>query len=138
MNTQFETPTQAPVKADRPWSKRVTYKSGKTPQGFAAAATPEQVSAGFSYYDSQAAQKIEMTEFVGFVVATLSGVSGTVPDGSRYINYFSSLVYDTRTDPIRVFMQGAERPITQGIYKELDLPAGVNYTQYLMMCIILR
>lgn len=132
MNTEFETPSQAPVKADRPWTKRVTYKSGKTPPGFAAAATPEQVSAGFSFYDSNAGQKVEMKEWVGFVVATLSGVSGTVPDGTRYINYFSSLVYDTRIDPIRVFMQGADRPIATGIYKNLSLPAGVNYTQYLI------
>lgn len=130
MNTEFETPSQAPVKADRPWTKRVTYKSGKTPPGFAAAATPEQVSAGFSFYDSNAGQKVEMKEWLGFVVATLSGVSGTVPDGTRYINYFSSLVYDTRTDPIKVFMQGADRPIAAGIYKNLRLPAGVNYTQY--------
>jgi len=132
MNNEFEKPTQAPVKADRPWTRRITYKSGKTPAGFAAKATPADVSAGFSYYDTQAAQKVEVPEFVAFIVATLSGVSGTVPDGQKYVNYFSSLVYDTRTDPIRVFMQGAERPIAQGIYKQLDLPAGVNYTQHLI------
>ena len=132
MNNQFEQPTQAPVRADKPWTRRVTYKSGKTPAGFATKATPQDVSAGFSYYDTNTKQKVEMPEFVAFVVATLSGVSGTVPDGKGYVNYFSSLVYDTRTDPIRVFMQGADRPIAQGIYKQLDLPDGVNYSQYLI------
>ena len=71
-----------------------------------------------------------MKEWVGFVVATLSGVSGTVPDGTRYINHFSS--WFTTPAPTRSrFYAGAQiARIAAGIYKNLDLPAGVNYTQY--------
>lgn len=132
----FEQPTHAPVSSgnSRPWNFRLEYKSGKTPEGFASAALPEQVSAGFSYYDKEAGQTSRKESFTFFVVACLSGISGVTKDGDRYNNYYSTLVYDTRTQPMSVWMQGIERPIETGFYSELKpkMPQGVRFTQVLI------
>lgn len=136
MDNPFETPTQAPVGTgnSRPWLYRFEYKSGKTPEGFAKAATPDQVKAGFSYYDKENGQTIHRDTFTVFVVACLSGISGVTKDGDKYLNYYSTLVFDTRTQPMSVFMQGIERPIESGLYADLKpkMPQGVRFTQVLI------
>ena len=136
MQQDFEQPTHAPVSSggNRPWVRRLEYKSGKVPEGFAKQAVPEQAGAGFSYYDKESAQTVRRDSFTFFVVACLSGISGVTKDGDRYQNYYSSLVYDTRTQPLSVWMQGIERPIETGFYAELKpkMPQGVGFKQVLI------
>jgi len=133
MNDFLEAPTaqDAPKQTSSvPWTARVEYKSGKTPQGFAAAALPEQVNAGFSYYDKEAKQRVFLGAFTATIIAMTSGVQGTVPDGDRYINYWSNLVFDTRDQLIEVSRSGDPVvKVATGIYNQMkeDLPDGVGY-----------
>ena len=136
MQPQFEQPTNAPVSSggNRPWAIRLEYKSGKVSEGFAAGATPQQAKAGFSYYDKDAGQTVAVGEFTFYIVAALSGISGVTKDGDRYQNWYSSLVYDTRTQPISVWMQGVDRPVETGFYRDLKdkMPMGVGFRQVLI------
>lgn len=137
MNDFFEKPTpeDAPKGGSSyPWTKFLEYKSGKTPKSFAAAATPNDVNAGFSYYDKDAAQTVHLDKMAASIVAVLSGVQGTVPDGTRYNNYYSNLVQDTRTQQIEVRLGYGEQSVivASGIYNEFksELPQGVGYSKY--------
>lgn len=116
-----------------PWTKRINYKSGKTPEGFAANAEPEQVKAGFTYYDKDQKATFQVTSFTASIVAILSGVSGTVPNGARYDNYWSSLVQDTRSQKLSVYLGSGDNRvvIASGIYNQFkaSLPDGVGYTK---------
>jgi len=133
MNDFLETPTaqDAPKQQSNvPWTARVEYKSGKVPEGFAAAAIPDQAKAGFSYFDKEAKQRVSLGAFTATIVAMTSGVHGTVPDGDRYINYWSNLVFDTRDQLIEVSRSGDPVvKIATGIYNKMkqDLPDGVGY-----------
>lgn len=140
MDNFFEqpTPTDAPKGgASYPWVRFIEYKSGKTPAAFAADATPDQVKAGFSYYDKETQQTVHLEKFTGTIIAMLSGVQGTVPDGTRYINYHSNLVSDTRTQIIDVRMGYGESSvlIASGIYQDFkkDLPKDVGYSKYAIL-----
>jgi len=118
-----------------PWLKKIEYRSGKTPEGFAAAALPEQVKAGFIYYDKDQKATFQLTGFTASIVAILSGVSGTVPAGNnRYDNYWSSLVMDTRTQGLNVYLGSGDNRVTiaSGIYNtfKADLPDGVGYMKF--------
>jgi hypothetical protein len=121
-------------KSEAPWVKRIQYRSGKTPAGFAAAAEPEQVKAGFTYYDKDQKANFALTGFTASIVGILSGVSGTVPNGQRYDNYWSSLVEDTRTQKLAVFLGSGDNRVTvaSGIYNDFKagLPDGVGYMKY--------
>lgn len=126
--------TDAPsASSTAPWTKRINYKSGKTPEGFAATAEPEQVKAGFTYYDKDQGAKFQVTGFTASIVAILSGVSGTVPNGTRYDNYWSSLVQDTRSQKLSVYLGSGDNKvvIASGIYNDFKagLPDGVGYTK---------
>jgi hypothetical protein len=137
---QFEQPTQNDIPksgASYPWVRFIEYKSGKTPAAFAADANPEQVKAGFSYYDKDTQQTVHLEKFTGTIIAMLSGVQGTVPDGTRYINYHSNLVSDTRYQTIDVRMGYGENSVlvASGIYQDFkkDLPQGVGYAKYAIL-----
>lgn len=137
MDNFFEQPTQNDIPksgASYPWVRFIEYKSGKTPAAFAADASPEQVKAGFSYYDKETQQTVHLEKFTGTIIAMLSGVQGTVPDGARYINYYSNLVADTRYQIIDVRMVYGESSVlvASGIYQDFkkDLPQGVGYAKY--------
>ena len=130
----------APIaKSDAPWVKRIQYKSGKTPEGFADAALPEQVKAGFGYYDKEQQANFAIHGFTASIVAVLSGVSGTVPNGTRYDNYWSSLVQDTRSQKLAVFLGSGDSRVTvaSGIYNDFKagLPDGVGYMKYAVVYI---
>jgi hypothetical protein len=144
MTSDFESPTRDDIptrsSSEIPWSKRIEYKSGKTPQVFAADATPDKVKAGFSHYDKKAGAKVLHKNFTASIVAMTFGVSGTVQDGNYYVNYFSNLVFDTRTQPIEVFHfmksgdEWKKHVIASGFYNEFkgDLPDGVGYCKVLI------
>lgn len=136
MDFNSEAPTAPPPvqKLSYPWSQKIDYKSGKVAQAFALKAMPEDVKAGFSYYDRDAKTTVPMPAFRAIVVASLSGVSGTTKMGDQYVNYWSNLVKDTRTDVLEVKMQGADKPQYTGIYKDIkpEFPQGVSYTQVLI------
>lgn len=121
-------------KASAPWAKKIMYKSGKTPEGFAETAQPVQVKAGFSYYDKEQRAEVRVQGFTASIVAMLSGVSGTVPNGQRYDNYWSSLVQDTRMQKLSVFLGGGDNRVTiaSGIYNDFKagLPDGVGYAKF--------
>lgn len=123
----------APIStSSKPWVKQVEYKSGKTPEGFAATAQPENVKAGFTYYDKEQKANFQMTGFTASIVAVLSGVSGTVPAGNnKFYNYWSSFVADTRIQKLSVFLGSGENRVTiaSGIYNQFkdQLPDGVGY-----------
>ncbi len=123
----------APIsKSEKPWTKQIVYKSGKTPEGFAATAQPEQVKAGFTYYDKEQKANFQLTSFTASIVAVLSGVSGTVPAGNnKFYNYWSSFVADTRIQKLSVFLgSGNEKVVVaSGIYNQFkdQLPDGVGY-----------
>lgn len=126
-------------KSSAPWTKKVQYRSGKTPEGFAAQANPEQVKAGFTFYDKDQKVNLQLTGFTASLVAILSGVSGTVPNGSRYDNYWSSLVSDTRDQQLSVFLGSGDNRVTiaKGIYNQFkaDLPEGVGYMKFAVVYI---
>jgi hypothetical protein len=126
-------------KSTAPWTKKVQYRSGKTPEGFAAQAEPEQVKAGFTFYDKEQKVNLQLTGFTASIVAILSGVSGTVPNGSRYDNYWSSLVSDTRDQKLTVFLGSGDNRVTvaSGIYNRFkaELPEGVDYRKFAVMYI---
>jgi len=136
MNFQTDLPTAPPPSQKRiyPWQQRVNYKSGKVAQAFALQARPEDVKAGFSYYDNDIKENVAMPTFRAVVVASLSGVAGVTKDGDHYSNWFSNLVKDTRDDIIEVRCQGIDKPQYTGIYADIkpELPQGVSYTQVLI------
>ena len=139
-NNFFEQPTTNDIPksgAAYPWVRFIEYKSGKTPAAFAADATPDKVNAGFSYYDKDTQQTVHLEKLTATIVAVLSGVQGTIPDGSRYINYYSNLVQDTRTQTIDVRMGYGENSVlvASGIYQDFkkDLPQGVGYAKYAIL-----
>lgn len=136
MSFPTEAPTAPPPSSTKsyPWAHRVNYKSGKTPAGFATKAMPEDVKAGFSYFDNEAKQNVTFGTFNAVVVASLAGVAGVSKDGDKYYNYYSNLVDDTRTDLLEVRMQGIAQPIASGLYSQIKqaLPMGVGYTQVLI------
>lgn len=132
---QFDTPTEAPTASSgAPYTRFLNYKSGKTPEAFALSALPEQVKAGFSYYDKEAKQAVKVENFTACVVAVLSGVTGTVKNGEYYDNYYSNFVFDTRTELIKVRQFGIEKVLFSGLYRDFKdaLPQGVGYSQFLI------
>lgn len=140
----------APVQKNKaPWQRRVEYKSGKVQEAFAATATPAQIKAGFSYYDKEAKASIHLNGFTASIVAVLSGVSGTVPNGPRYDNYYSSLVQDTRIQKMAVYLGSGENKVlvAKGIYNDFkhELPNGVGYMKFAVcylheenMCVLME
>lgn len=134
MTDFFQDPTQADAPKQTstiPWQFKVDYKSGKTPEGFAKKAIPEDVNAGFSYYDKEQKQKFQLGKFTATIVAMTSGISGTVPDGDRYRNYWSNLVFDSRDQIIEVSTHNGDgfEKVAHGIYNDIKatLPNGVGY-----------
>lgn len=140
MEFEQEVPTAPPPSAqiNRPWMADIEYKSGKTQSGFAALATPDMVKAGFSYYDTTEKGRVSLTKFRAIVVASLAGVFGTTKDGERYVNYWSNLVSDTKTDALEVRISVISQPLFSGNYQadiKPYLPSGVSYTQVLVVYI---
>lgn len=135
----FEQPTEAPVAANTaPYVRYIQYKSGKTPEAFAKNAKPEDVKAGFSYYDKEAGQSVRLDKFTACVVAVVSGVTGTVRNGDYYDNYFSNYVFDTRIQVLNVRQRGIQKVLYSGLYNDIKggFPQGVGYTQFLIAYIV--
>ena len=128
---------ELPEQNNRPYSGYLEYKSGKTPATFAAQATPDQVNCGFSYYDKDRNTRHSLTAFRAIIVGQAFGVAGVTKLGDRFTNYYSNLVADTRTDPMRVFIRGINFPQYSGLYKDIKpaLPQGVGFQHYLCVYI---
>ena len=64
-------------------------------------------------------------------------MAGVTKLGDRFTNYYSNLVSDTRTDPMRVFIRGINFPQYSGLYKDIKpaLPQGVGFQHYLCVYI---
>ncbi len=141
MDFQFEKPTaeDAPKTISKPWAVKLEYRSGKTPEAYADQATPEKAKAGFTFYRSETAEKGYLPPFKCALLGVYSGVSGAVPNGTRFDNYWSNFVKDTRTDTIRVQLGSGENSVTvaEGLYNSFkaDLPTGVTYTKYAVVYI---
>lgn len=137
MDFQGNDNVSVPEQNSRPYQAYLEYRSGKTPASFAAQATPDQVSAGFSYYDKDANSRIGLTAFRAIIVGQAFGVAGVTKLGDRFTNYYSNLVADTRTDPMRVFIRGINFPQYSGLYKDIKpaLPQGVGFQHYLCVYI---
>lgn len=137
MDFQGNDNVSVPEQNSRPYTGYLEYRSGKTPASFAAQATPDQVSAGFSYYDKDANSRIGLTAFRAIIVGQAFGVAGVTKLGDRFTNYYSNLVADTRTDPMRVFIRGINFPQYSGLYKDIKpaLPQGVGFQHYLCVYI---
>ena len=128
---------QAPISgAISPWHYRLNYKSGKAPANFAAGATAEAAEAGFSYYDKDAGAKVRFNPSTFVVVDVLMGAGGTYKDGDNFINYYSNIVRNTQTQPIRIWAQGISKPIATGIYNDIkaSFPQGCKFQLY-MVCV---
>jgi hypothetical protein len=93
--------------ATKPWLYTVGYKSGKTPQAFAQAAKIEDVNGGFNYYDQNVGDRVKYDYFTAYIADIVYMVTGTVPDGDKYMNFYSNPVKDSRTQNVRVYMQGS-------------------------------
>lgn len=137
MDFNSDNAVQIPESNVRPFSGYLEYKSGKTPASFAQAALPEQVGAGFSYYDKESNTRIRLDKFRAIVIGHAFGIAGVTKLGDKYTNYRSNLVADTRTDPMRVFMAGVNHPQHEGLYKNIKplLPQGVGFQHYLAVYI---
>lgn len=136
MDFQFEKPTaeDAPKTIGKPWTVKLEYRSGKTPEAYADQASPEKAKAGFTFYRSETAEKGYLPPFKCALLGVYSGVSGAVPNGTRFDNYWSNFVKDTRTDTIRVQLGSGDNSVTiaEGIYNDFKhtLPTGVSYTKF--------
>lgn len=140
MDNNFEQPKAPPTgnSFTTPWDHRLTFKSGKVAQGIAAKIDPEDVKAGFSYYDKDAAQNVRLDQFTCIVVKVLAGVAGVTKEGDYYQNWYSNLVADTRSDILQVRVQGSDKVQFQGRYADFkaDLPSGVGYSLvFLIYCV---
>ena len=137
MDFQGNDNVNVPEQNSRPYTGYLEYRSGKTPASFAAQAQPDQVSAGFSYYDKDANTRIKLDAFRAIIVGQAFGVAGVTKLGDRFTNYYSNLVADTRTDPMRVFIRGINFPQYSGLYKDIKpaLPQGVGFQHYLCVYI---
>jgi hypothetical protein len=137
MNFEGNDNVNVPEQNSRPYTGYLEYRSGKTPASFAAQATPDQVSAGFSYYDRESNTRIKLDAFRAIIVGQAFGVAGVTKLGDRFTNYYSNLVADTRTDPMRVFIRGINFPQYSGLYKDIKpaLPQGVGFQHYLCVYI---
>ena len=137
MDFQGNDNVNVPEQNSRPYTGYLEYRSGKTPASFAAQAQPDQVSAGFSYYDRESNTRIKLDAFRAIIVGQAFGVAGVTKLGDRFTNYYSNLVADTRTDPMRVFIRGINFPQYSGLYKDIKpaLPQGVGFQHYLCVYI---
>lgn len=137
MNFEGNDNVSVPEQNSRPYTGYLEYRSGKTPASFAAQATPDQVSAGFSYFSKEENSRISLTAFRAIIVGQAFGVAGVTKLGDRFTNYYSNLVADTRTDPMRVFIRGINFPQYSGLYKDIKpaLPQGVGFQHYLCVYI---
>lgn len=136
MDFQFEKPTaeDAPKTISKPWAVKLEYRSGKTPEAYADQATPEKAKAGFTFYRKETSERGYLSPFKCALLGVYSGVSGAVPNGSRFDNYWSNFVRDTRTDTLVVKLGSGENSVTiaEGLYNDFkhELPSGVTYTKY--------
>lgn len=133
---EFETPQAEDLKTTngKPWTLKLEYKSGKVPQAFALKTSPEEVGAGFYFYRPETKEKGNISRFKCAIIGVYSGVGGAVPRGSRFDNYWSNFVKDTRTDIVKVQLGSGENSVTiaEGLYSDIkkDLPDGVSYKKF--------
>lgn len=99
-----------PSSGQIPWSFTAEYKSGKVQQAFADTCLPEQVKAGFSFYDYEARERVPLGAFTAYIVDIIYTVGGKEKDGDEYINYGSNPVFDSRNSPFSVFRRGDKHP----------------------------
>jgi hypothetical protein len=141
MDFEFEKPNSedAPKTIGKPWTVKLEYRSGKTPEAYVDQATPEKAKAGFTYYRPESGEKGYLGPFKCALLGVYSGVSGAIPNGTRFDNYWSNFVKDTRTDIIRVQLGSKENAVTiaEGIYNDFKhtLPTGVSYTKFAIVYI---
>ena len=141
MDFDFQKPTSedAPKTIGKPWTVKLEYRSGKTPEAYVDQATPEKAKAGFTYYRPESGEKGYFGPFKCALLGVYSGVSGAIPNGTRFDNYWSNFVKDTRTDIIRVQLGSKENAVTiaEGIYNDFKttLPTGVSYTKFAVVYI---
>jgi DNA-binding CsgD family transcriptional regulator len=136
MNFQPSETVSVPEQQGRPFRLFIEYKGGKTPSNFAATATAHQAGAGFSAYDKEAEQRIQFELPLDLIVIGQAfGVAGVTKVADRFEGYYSNIVRDTRTDIMRVFCRGINRPQHQGVYKDIkpQLPMGVGFQHYFIV-----
>jgi DNA-binding CsgD family transcriptional regulator len=136
MNFQPTDTVEVPEQQGRPFRLFIEYKGGKTPSNFAATATAHQAGAGFSAYDKEAEQRIQFELPLDLIVIGQAfGVAGVTKVADRFEGYYSNIVRDTRTDIMRVFCRGINRPQHQGVYKDIkpQLPMGVGFQHYFIV-----
>jgi hypothetical protein len=119
-DNEFETPQAAPTGAASPISRAIEYKPGKVPESYVKMSSPEIAKAGFRYWDSEAETLRFIENPVFYILARCSRVAGAIPDANdRYRNFFSNLVFDTRTDIISLREQGMKAPLYSGLFKDV-------------------
>jgi hypothetical protein len=118
-----------------PWAYQIDYKAGKTPQNYASDATPQKAGAKFYYYDKEMSEKVDFTLPATLIVCDiLSGLSGTIEENGRYSNFYSNKVRDSRSEAMRLYMSGIDRPLLTGVYSAIKptLPNGAHFQMYLL------
>lgn len=120
MNLEFETPTEAPKSGSgvsRFWRYEINFFAGKTPANLTRTTTAEASGACFRCYDTEAKQSFNETGLTFYVADVVEQIQGALPDGDRYINYFSNPVHDKREQPFSVRIKGIPKVQATGLHK---------------------
>lgn len=148
MNDFLQPPPQGaiPTQNENIPFKTLQWRSFRTPESYAnlsIAISPQGVvfdegffaknkaKVGFSYWDKETEQVIQLEKFRFFVMDTVCRIEGK--DEDTNISYRSSTVFDTRTDVMAVYAKGIEKPVYKGIYKDFkdqlkkDIKKGVGF-----------
>lgn len=148
MNDFLQPPPQGaiPTQNENIPFKRFQWKSFKTPESYAKYSikiennqfvfneqffAENQEKYGFSYWDKENGKVERPSNFRFFVMDTICRVEGK--DEVTGNKYWSNTIFDSRTDVFSVFMQGIEKPVYKGLYKDFektlkaDIKGGVGF-----------
>lgn len=127
-----------PTKTENLLVQTLQYYSGKTPETYAKFAVSEMATnqqkgkLGFCYYNAYIGEMVVLTRFRFFVLATVCCVEGMTEKNGEKLKYWSNRVFDTRSQPLAVFLAGIKTPQFQGIYRDIkdSFPQGVGFRSY--------
>lgn len=141
----FDAPPEGAIQQGFERFKSITYKACKTPKAYAqhadASASVAQGHLGFSWYDTENKQKVQVSALTFVALEFYAGISGF--DGES-VSYWSNRARDTRKDPLVLFSsQSPKTPILSGMYSGKSasgagvatiggqpIPRGANFTVF--------
>ena len=147
MQDFFDVPPEGaiPTQAPKIELRSVQWKPRNVQADWVAAITNELFHSwlpcgkvGVTTYDREQKVTVPLQKLSFVVLDVAIGCDGTVwgIDNRPEARYYSNRIFDTRTQRLAVWMEGAgKNPVFAGLYKDIKdkLPKGVSYSKYLVV-----